>query len=118
MLARPDRLPRGDYSYEVKWDGFRAIVSTEDALLVRSRRGWNMSDRLPDLAALPGGLVLAGELVSFGEDGRPSFPLLSLRVLHGRTAIPVTLMISDVLRVEGATRCACPTRSGGRCSKP
>jgi ATP-dependent DNA ligase len=29
MLARPDRLPLGDYSYEVKWDGFRAIVSTE-----------------------------------------------------------------------------------------
>jgi ATP-dependent DNA ligase len=30
MLARPDRLPRGDYSYEVKWDGFRAIVATEN----------------------------------------------------------------------------------------
>jgi ATP-dependent DNA ligase len=27
MLARPDRLPRGDYSFEVKWDGFRAIVA-------------------------------------------------------------------------------------------
>jgi hypothetical protein len=23
MLARPDALLRGDYSYEVKWDGFR-----------------------------------------------------------------------------------------------
>jgi len=29
MLAPPDRLPRGDWSYELKWDGFRAIVSTE-----------------------------------------------------------------------------------------
>ena len=40
MLARPDRLPRGDYSFEVKWDGFRAIVATEDGLQIRSRRGW------------------------------------------------------------------------------
>jgi ATP-dependent DNA ligase len=29
MLARSGRLPTsGDYTYEVKWDGFRAIVST------------------------------------------------------------------------------------------
>jgi bifunctional non-homologous end joining protein LigD len=101
MLARPDTLPRGDYAYEVKWDGFRALVSTEDDLFVRSRRGWTMSDRLPELRAMPAGLVLDGELVSFGDDGRPSFPLLGLRVLHGRTAIPVVLMIFDVLHVEG-----------------
>jgi hypothetical protein len=24
----------------VKWDGFRALVSTEDGLVARSRRGW------------------------------------------------------------------------------
>ena len=29
MLARPDDLPRGDYAYEVKWDGFRAIIVRE-----------------------------------------------------------------------------------------
>jgi ATP-dependent DNA ligase len=40
MLARSGRLPAsGDYGYEVKWDGFRAIVSTEGSLRVRSRRG-------------------------------------------------------------------------------
>jgi integrase len=61
MLARPDRLPRGDYSYEVKWDGFRAIVSTEDGLQVRSRRGWSMSDRVPEDEVRP---------VAFG--GRPT----------------------------------------------
>jgi ATP-dependent DNA ligase len=95
-------LPRGDYAYEVTWDGFRALVSTEDGLLVRSRRGWDMSERLPELADLPEGLVVGGELVTFGLDGRPSFPLLSPRVLHGRDEIRMTLMIFDVLRVEGA----------------
>jgi hypothetical protein len=35
MLARSGRLPTsGDYAYEVKWDGFRAIVSTEETLHV------------------------------------------------------------------------------------
>jgi bifunctional non-homologous end joining protein LigD len=101
MLARPDRLPRGDYGYEVKWDGFRATLATERGLEVRSRRGWEMSERLPELSALRDGLVLDGELVAFGPDGRPSFPLLRLRVLHGRSLIPVRLMLFDVLRVEG-----------------
>jgi ATP-dependent DNA ligase len=34
----------GDFAYEVKWDGFRAIVSTEGSLRVRSRRGWDMTE--------------------------------------------------------------------------
>jgi hypothetical protein len=36
--------------------------------------------------------MLDGELVIFGLDGRPSFPLLGLRVLHGRDVVPVTLV--------------------------
>lgn len=47
MLARSGALPtRGDFAYEVKWDGFRAIVSTEGRLRVRSRRGWNMTEHV------------------------------------------------------------------------
>jgi len=35
MIARSGRLPTGgDYAYELKWDGFRAIVSTERPLRV------------------------------------------------------------------------------------
>ena len=101
MLARPDRLPRGDYAYEVKWDGFRAVVSTEEELEVRSRRGWDMAALVPELARLPTGLLLDGELVCFGVDGRPDFPLLSQRLLARRPIVPAVLMIFDVLRVEG-----------------
>jgi len=102
MLARPATLPLGSgCSYEVKWDGFRAIVSTENSLTVRSRRGWDMTALLPELAKLPEGLVLDGELVAPGEDGRPSFPRLSTRILHGRPEFHVTFIVFDVLRVEG-----------------
>jgi hypothetical protein len=38
MLARGGPIQtRGDWAFEVKWDGFRAIVSTEGSLSVRSR---------------------------------------------------------------------------------
>jgi ATP-dependent DNA ligase len=43
-------IPSGDgWAFELKYDGFRAIVSTERGLQVRSRRAWNMSDRVPEL---------------------------------------------------------------------
>jgi bifunctional non-homologous end joining protein LigD len=83
MLARSGPIPtRGDWSYEVKWDGFRAVVSTEtEPLRVRSRRGWDMTPLVPELSALPIAATFDGELVAFGEDGRPDFPLLCERML-------------------------------------
>src|SRR4051794_9381511 len=39
MLARSAKLPTGHgWSFEVKWDGFRAILSTEGPQRVRRRR--------------------------------------------------------------------------------
>jgi bifunctional non-homologous end joining protein LigD len=66
MLARSAPLPaRGDYAYEVKWDGFRALVSTERRLRVRSRRGWAMTETLSSCTAGPPvRAVLDGELVA------------------------------------------------------
>ena len=52
MLARSGRLPTsGGYAYEVKWGGFRAIVSTEDKLRVRSRRGSDMTEHVAEALA-------------------------------------------------------------------
>ena len=65
MLLRPGPIPGGDgWAFELKYDGFRAIVSTEGDLRVRSRRGWNMTAQVPELRELPAGLVLDGELVA------------------------------------------------------
>jgi len=77
MLARSDSLPTGgDYAYELKWDGFRAIVSTEGTLRVRSRRGWDMTEHVAFLAQLPVRAVLDGELVALDQEGKPDFPEL------------------------------------------
>jgi ATP dependent DNA ligase domain len=52
MLSRPGLLPSGSgWSFELKWDGFRALVSTEDDFRVHSRRGRNMTAVLPELRA-------------------------------------------------------------------
>jgi bifunctional non-homologous end joining protein LigD len=60
-----------------------------------------MSDRLPERRELPSGLVLDGELVAFNDAGAPHWPLVVERMLHGKTAIPVTFVAFDLLRVNG-----------------
>jgi bifunctional non-homologous end joining protein LigD len=102
MLLRPGPIPTGDgWAFELKWDGFRTLVSTENGLSVRSRRGWNMTTHVPELETLPRGLVLDGELVAFNEQAAPHWPRLCERVLHGNRSIPVTFVAFDVLRVDG-----------------
>ena len=90
-----------NYAYEVKWDGFRAIVSTEEALRVRSRRGWDMTPHVGFLADLPVHAVLDGELVALDDDGKPDFPLLCECLLMARASIPLTFMAFDLLRIDG-----------------
>jgi bifunctional non-homologous end joining protein LigD len=108
MVARSGRLPRGEgWSYEVKWDGFRAIVCTHDGLRVRSRRGRNMAALLPELAELPDGLMLDGELVAW-ENGLPSFLRLCRRMLHGERGVAVTYLVFDVLYVDGESAMVLP----------
>jgi ATP-dependent DNA ligase len=71
MLARSGPLPTsGDYAYELKWDGFRAIVSTEGELPVRRRRGWDMTEHVGFLSDLPVRAVLDGELRIPGRSAR------------------------------------------------
>jgi hypothetical protein len=90
LLARSSELLTGNgWAYEVKWDGFRAIVSTEDGLRVHSRRGWNMTMQLLELADLPTGLVLDGEVVALDDLGLPHFRLVCQRLLHHDESVPL-----------------------------
>ncbi len=101
MLSHPGPLPSGSgWSFELKWDGFRALVSTEDGLHVRSRRGWNMTPVLPELSALPEGLVLDGELVAW-KGSEPYFPHVCRRVLNRDSSVSLTFVIFDLLHRDG-----------------
>jgi len=114
MLATPAKaLPRGDdWATEVKWDGVRVIARVDHGtILLTSRNLLDITGRYPELAGLAdalegrGTVVLDGEVVAFGEDGRPSFQRLQERMhlasdagVKARMAeVPVLYAIFDVL---------------------
>lgn len=83
MLAKPvDRLPSGaDWLYELKLDGYRALVmKNRGDVTLFSRRGNNLNGRFPTIAAafsfLANDVIVDGELVVLDEQGRPSFSAL------------------------------------------
>jgi bifunctional non-homologous end joining protein LigD len=58
-----------------------------------------MTHAVPELAALPPGLVLDGELVAWHE-GEPFFPHVCHRVLNRDLTIPLTFVVFDLLRIH------------------
>jgi bifunctional non-homologous end joining protein LigD len=103
MLATAsEALPRGDgWTYEPKWDGFRAIVSVSggDAAFT-SRNGNDLTERFRDLArAAQLGIraadaVLDGEICALDDHGRSRFSLLQDGT--GRHA----LVVFDLLELD------------------
>jgi DNA ligase D-like protein (predicted ligase) len=77
--ALVSRLPEGpDWTYEVKFDGYRAIgVKTSRETILYSRNHKNFSKRFPQIAEalreLPVDTVIDGEVVALNESGRPDF---------------------------------------------
>jgi bifunctional non-homologous end joining protein LigD len=104
-------LPRdaAEFVAEVKWDGLRACIAvTGGRVRAWSRTGRDITAVYPELGALATAarrrtLVLDGEIVALSGP-RPDFTLLQRRMRTGRpgagllSAVPVTLIIFDVLR--------------------
>lgn len=97
MLAttadRPFDSP--DWWYEVKWDGYRALIHHQDQLRIYSRRGYDLLSRYPELQVLedvvPRNTILDAELVAW-VDGRPSFVSLQRRL-----PVPLLMMVFDCI---------------------
>ncbi len=116
MLATPGPLPNGDgWSFELKYDGIRAIVSIggKTGPKITSRAGNDITSTFPELdgivTALDGNTaVLDGEIIAIGDDGLPSFHRLQERLgVSGNEARlrasvnPVVFVVFDVLDVNG-----------------
>lgn len=106
MLAVRRDLPFDDerWWFEVKWDGYRAIVGAENGVVrARSRRGLDLLGPFPEVASaeIPDGVVVDGEIVAFDADGNPSFSLLQRRTGFGGMGtgakVGVNLVVFDVL---------------------
>ncbi len=117
MLARAGELPRDDgrWAYEIKWDGVRAIAYSQPGRLeLQSRNLKDITGSYPELRRLNRALsshsaILDGEIVAFGEEGRPSFAALQHRMHVSSPAqaarlakgSPVTYVIFDLLWLDG-----------------
>ena len=111
MLARSGPLPtRAGYGFEVKWHGFRGLLSTEERLRIRSRRAWDMTPLIPELSTFPVFGPFDPELVAFGESGYPDFPLICERLLNRHQEIRLTHVIFDVLTLNGESLMHLPYR--------
>ena len=100
------QLPEGDeWTYEQKWDGFRAIAFVDgDKLHVQSRNGKPLGRYFPELTHPEGRYVVDGELVILDSDGHEVFDALQNRIHPAESRIkllaeqtPVTFRVFDLL---------------------
>ncbi len=120
MLATagpPDQLPQPQraWSFEVKWDGVRAIAYAKPGRLrLESRNLRDITAGYPEVRGLLRELgmreaVFDGELVAFDDAGRPSFERLQRRmhvtapssVRRLSASTPVVYAIFDLLYLDG-----------------
>jgi ATP-dependent DNA ligase len=110
LSKRTGELPSdGDWIFEPKWDGFRAIVFRDgDELLIQSRDEKPLNRYFPELVdplkeQLPGRCVLDGEVV-IARNGALDFEALQLRIHPAASRVkllaqetPASIVFFDLL---------------------
>ena len=114
MLAkRVDAIPaESGWSFEPKWDGFRAVIFRDGGeLMIQSRDGKGLDRWFPELrelllAQLPERCVLDGEVVIAGRNGL-DFDALQLRIHPAASRIkllaaqtPASIVLFDLLGID------------------
>ncbi len=117
MLATSVEKPFDDaeWLFEIKWDGYRAIVFVEDEKVRLVSR--NHNDRTHQFSELQGlgqfvrakTAVLDGEIVALDEQGRSSFSLMQQRTgirssgrrVAGRSDVEVVYYVFDLIYADG-----------------
>jgi bifunctional non-homologous end joining protein LigD len=75
-------MPAGEWLYEIKFDGYRALAlrgGRETRIMSRNQN--NLGKKFPEVASSIGSLdvrdaIIDGEIVALDDKGRPSFQLL------------------------------------------
>jgi DNA ligase D-like protein (predicted ligase) len=105
LASSAAELPEGrDWSYEVKWDGYRAIaIKDAGAVHLSSRNVKDLTREYPGVASDVGTLdhrnvMLDGEIVAVDDTGRPTFQALHHRTTEG---IHIVYYAFDILHLDG-----------------
>ena len=113
QLARSAKeLPRGEqWSYEPKFDGFRALAFVDgDDVVLQSRGSKPLGRYFPELSFPPGRYVIDGEIVIDAPDGQQDFGALQQRIHPAESRIamlaeqtPARYVAFDVLAFQDET---------------
>jgi len=102
-----DEPPRhGDWIYELKFDGIRAIaLKTDHKVSLISRNERKLDARFPEIVDAVKNLpvrecVIDGEAVALDQEGRSSFQLLQALEIEGRKS-PLRFYVFDLLQLDG-----------------
>jgi bifunctional non-homologous end joining protein LigD len=113
LVKRPPE--GGDWLFEVKWDGVRALCFLEEGeLRIFSRRGRRCERQYPELSVLPHYVaarqaVLDGEIAVLDKKGVSRFELIQPRIANSDPAAvarlahntPAVLFLFDILYLDG-----------------
>ena len=98
--------PHGDWVYEIKLDGFRALAFKEGrSVRLLSRNQKDFGEKFPQIRQAVEELkvqeaILDGEIVALDSEGRSSFQLLQTYDMAAQKP-PIFFYIFDLLRLEG-----------------
>ncbi len=120
LAAKPPEGP--GWAWELKWDGIRALGLVQDGQLrLWTRNANEVTSRYPELQPLGGALdghdaFLDGEIVTFDDQGRPSFGRLQRRmhvqaeheIARLAVEVPVVYVVFDLLWLDGHLTTALP----------
>ncbi len=110
LVAKPFDDP--NWSYEIKWDGYRAITEvtqnikdkTQNSVRIYSRNDKDFNERFPEIAKSFAGYdkdaVFDGEIVAVDEKGRSDFGLLQMYQTTGQGRL--VYYVFDLLYYDGA----------------
>jgi bifunctional non-homologous end joining protein LigD len=105
MKALPvEKLPEGEWLYEIKHDGYRALAFKDGKsvrLVSRNNKEFNYPQLLDALKSLPAKhVVLDGEIAALDEKGRSSFQLLQV-YKSSEQRVPLVYYVFDLLFLDG-----------------
>jgi bifunctional non-homologous end joining protein LigD len=117
MMGTGGELPADEegWGFEVDWNGARAVLGSDGGRVeINGGDGEELLPLAPEMRALGLALgslpvVLDGDLIAFGADGRPDAERLARRLAAKSdgaarrltTSVPLTYVISDLLWMDG-----------------
>lgn len=114
--VKTDIIPVGDeWVSQVKWDGVRLLTYYDgDTVRLFNRKLNERTYHYPELLNITtyctaNSVILDGEVIALGDDGKPSFPTVMRRdgirrfekVNDVRKHVPITYMVFDVIYYNG-----------------